>query len=140
MAIVKSFPQVQGEEAEESNIEVAILNPDAVSVETDDGGIMVDFTGGEEENLGTPSHGSNLAEFMDDNELMSLSNELTAAYESDKSSRKEWELTYTHTTVERCLRCIPPCPDGIHYSLSGPFDHGNFSCSRSSENTDFRTD
>tara|TARA_R110000822_G_scaffold78583_1_gene188213 strand:+ start:2943 stop:5432 length:2490 start_codon:yes stop_codon:yes gene_type:complete len=95
MAIVKSFPQVQGEEAEESNIEVAILNPDAVSVETDDGGIMVDFTGGEEENLGTPSHGSNLAEFMDDNELMSLSNELTAAYESDKSSRKEWELTYT---------------------------------------------
>ena len=56
MAIVKSFPQVQGEEAEESNIEVAILNPDAVSVETDDGGIMVDFTGGEEEDLGTPSH------------------------------------------------------------------------------------
>ena len=95
MAIVKSFPQVQGEEAEESNIEVAILNPDAVSVETEDGGIMVDFTGGEEENLGTPSHGSNLAEFMDDNDLMSLSNELTAAYESDKSSRKEWELTYT---------------------------------------------
>jgi len=95
MAIVKSFPQVQGEEAEESNVEVAILNPDAVSVETEDGGIMVDFTGGEEENLGTPSHGSNLAEFMDDNDLMSLSNELTAAYESDKSSRKEWELTYT---------------------------------------------
>ena len=95
MAIVKSFPQVQGEKAEESNIEVAVLNPDAVSIETEDGGIMVDFTGGEEESLGTPSHNSNLAEFMENQDLSLLSNDLMAAYEADKSSRKEWELTYT---------------------------------------------
>ena len=95
MAIVKSFPQEQGEVVEESSIEISVLNPDAVSVETEDGGIMVDFTGGEEENLGTPSHESNLADFMGEDELMTLSSELSSAYESDKSSRKEWELTYT---------------------------------------------
>jgi hypothetical protein len=95
MAIVKSFPQEQGEKAEESNIEVAVLNPDAVSIETEDGGIMVDFTGGVEESFGTPSHNSNLADFMEDQDLSLLSNDLIAAYEADKSSRKEWELTYT---------------------------------------------
>ena len=95
MAIVKSFPQEQGEKAEESNIEVAVLNPDAVSIETEDGGIMVDFTGGVEESLGTPSHNSNLADFMEDQDLSLLSTDLMAAYEADKSSRKEWELTYT---------------------------------------------
>ena len=95
MAVVKSFPQIQGEVADESNIEISVVNPDAVSVETEDGGIMIDFTGGEEESEEYLSHSSNIADFMDDSELSSLSNELVSAYEADKSSRKEWQLTYT---------------------------------------------
>ena len=97
MAIVKSFPQIQGEEKEEEgeSLEISILNPDAVSVETEDGGVMIDFTGGEEEQEGDFSHGANLADQMDDSELQEISSELMAQYMSDKGSRKEWELTYT---------------------------------------------
>ena len=39
--------------------------------------------------------GSNLAEFMEDDELEMLSNELRSEYESDKTSREEWEMGYT---------------------------------------------
>ena len=36
----------------------------------------------------------NLANFIEDNDLQTLSNKLVAAYESDKMSRKDWEDTY----------------------------------------------
>ena len=39
--------------------------------------------------------GSNLAEFLDDNQLNTISIELTAGIEKDKSSREDWEKTYT---------------------------------------------
>ena len=39
--------------------------------------------------------GSNLAEFMDDDQLENLSNHLRTEYDQDKASREEWELGYT---------------------------------------------
>ena len=39
--------------------------------------------------------GSNLAEFLDDNQLNTISIELTAGIEKDKSSREDWDKTYT---------------------------------------------
>ena len=36
----------------------------------------------------------NLANFIEDSELQTLSNKLVSAYESDKQSRKDWEDTY----------------------------------------------
>jgi hypothetical protein len=39
--------------------------------------------------------GSNLAEFLDDNQLNTISIELIAGIEKDKSSREDWEKTYT---------------------------------------------
>ena len=39
--------------------------------------------------------GSNLAEFLDDNQLNTISIELTSGIEKDKSSREAWEKTYT---------------------------------------------
>jgi len=39
--------------------------------------------------------GSNLAEFMDDDQLENLSNDLRTEYDQDKASREEWELGYT---------------------------------------------
>ena len=39
--------------------------------------------------------GSNLAEFLNDNQLNTISIELIAGIEKDKSSREDWEKTYT---------------------------------------------
>ena len=95
MAIEKSFPQIQGEQSDAEEIEIAIVNPDSVSVETEDGGVMIDFTGGEELLGDDVSHGANLADTMDEADLESLSSELISQYTSDRGSRKQWETTYT---------------------------------------------
>ena len=39
--------------------------------------------------------GSNLAEFMSDDDLNGIANELIGKFDEDKSSRKDWEETYT---------------------------------------------
>ena len=39
--------------------------------------------------------GSNLADFMSEDDLMSIANELIGKYDDDKTSRKDWEDTYT---------------------------------------------
>jgi hypothetical protein len=39
--------------------------------------------------------GSNLAEFIDENDMHKISTELIGKFEEDKTSRKEWENTYT---------------------------------------------
>ena len=38
---------------------------------------------------------SNLAEYMDDNDLGLLSSDIRGSYDEDKSSRSDWEETYT---------------------------------------------
>jgi hypothetical protein len=94
LAIEKSLDQEPLQISDfEEEVEVEILNPEAVSFDTEDGGMLIDFTGGEslESEI---SFDSNLAEEMDDKDLSSLASELTGAYSSDRSSRKEWEETY----------------------------------------------
>ena len=51
---------------------------------------------GEQENFEPPSEefNENLAEYIDDGELQSLSSELLADFEEDVSSRKDWMQTY----------------------------------------------
>jgi hypothetical protein len=76
----------------QGEVEIEVVNPESVSIETDDGGMLIDFEpdaieGGEE-------FGSNLADFMEDDALGRLSAELVGAYLSDKSSRHDWEETY----------------------------------------------
>ena len=51
--------------------------------------------GGMEDTPIDEGFGSNLAEFLDDNQLNTISIELTAGIEKDKSSREDWEKTYT---------------------------------------------
>tara|TARA_R110000824_G_scaffold14986_10_gene63455 strand:+ start:2364 stop:4829 length:2466 start_codon:yes stop_codon:yes gene_type:complete len=75
--------------AEELNINV--VNPEAVSIETEDGGMIIDF----DPNAGTQvDFNSNLAEHLEERDLRSLANELIGAFESDKDSRADWERTY----------------------------------------------
>ena len=57
----------------------------------DDGSAIV----GEEPQDQSIQFGSNLAEFIDDNDLHKISTELMGKFEEDKTSRKEWENTYT---------------------------------------------
>ncbi len=78
---------------EEESVEIEIIEPEAVSIETEDGGMLIDFVGGEEDSDNSEFN-ANLAELMDDTDLDSLSSELVGAYLSDKSSRKDWEESY----------------------------------------------
>ena len=70
--------------------------PEEIEIElSEDGGALVDFDpqetrGGEEE------FSSNLAEFLEDGELGSLSNELMAEFEANRASRSDWEETYSN--------------------------------------------
>ena len=82
----------QGQEEEE--ISIAIENPESVAIETEDGGVIIDFDPNATE-MGESDFNSNLAEFIDDNDLNSIGKELIDAYTGDKESRAEWEETYT---------------------------------------------
>jgi hypothetical protein len=79
--------------SEPEEISIEIENPDSVVVETEDGGMLIDFDPDLMEGL-SPDFDSNLAEFMDDGELRSLAKELMSLARSDKESRKDWEETY----------------------------------------------
>jgi len=82
------------EQDAEEEITVAIENPDSVAIETDDGGMIIDFDPNSKD-VGESEFDSNLAEFMDDDDLNELGNELISAYNGDKESRSDWEETYT---------------------------------------------
>lgn len=76
---------------EEVELEFPDLPPQIL--EEEDGGLLVDFFAGELEEMG-PAFGDNLAEFMEDEALDRLSDELVSSYNADRSSRKDWEETY----------------------------------------------
>ena len=68
---------------------------DSMLTELEDGGVEIDFDpmsslmGGEEEPFD-----SNLAEYIEDNELRTLAIDCISMFDSDKSSRSDWETTY----------------------------------------------
>jgi len=97
LAIEKSKPFTPPEGLDEmqegGQVSIAIENPDSVAVETEDGGMIIDFD--PKDDMPMSEFGSNLVEFLDDNELELISSELLSAYNMDKDSRKEWEESYT---------------------------------------------
>lgn len=62
---------------------------------TEDGGAEINFDPSAVAGPGSEQHESNLADFLEDDVLHEVSNELLDNYESYKASRKEWEDTYT---------------------------------------------
>ena len=82
------------EQEPEEELTIAIEDPESVAIETDDGGMIIDFDPNARE-VGDEGFDSNLAEFIDDQKLSELGNELISAYNGDKESRSEWEETYT---------------------------------------------
>ena len=81
------------QEPQEEQLNIMIENPDSVAIETEDGGMIIDF----DPKADSPDAGfnSNLVEFIDENELERIGSELVNAYTMDKDSRKDWEDTYT---------------------------------------------
>ena len=73
------------------NADITIVNPEAVAIETDDGGMIIDFDPNADTQV---EFNANLSEFIDERDLQNLANELISAFESDKDSRADWERTY----------------------------------------------
>lgn len=96
MAIEKQMEpsDLEIEDTDAQEIEVEIVNPDAVSIETEDGGVIVDFEGSFTEELMGPEHDANLAEFIDEAVLQSMASELVGDFESDRESRQDWARAY----------------------------------------------
>jgi hypothetical protein len=97
MAIEKSLSQAplglteeMMEEAAmaEPAIEIEIEDPERVSIEM--GGLEIEIEPGE----GDGDFNANIAEDMDEDELVGLATDLIGEYEEDLSSRKDWMQTY----------------------------------------------
>lgn len=77
----------------DEDIEIEIVNPDAVSIETEDGGAII-FLGPEMSQDLMPGFNANLADHMDESDLGAIGHELLDDFESDSRSREDWENTY----------------------------------------------
>ena len=92
MAIERITPATPIEGELEAGVEIDLMPPDALEMETEDGGMMIDF------DPNTPEQGgdffSNLADEMSEDALQKLSSELVGQYQGDRDSRSEWEDTY----------------------------------------------
>jgi hypothetical protein len=73
------------ESLSEPDIEIEIVNPEGVKIGMD--GLEIEL---EPEDTGDERFDSNLAEFMDDSELMNIGSELVGDVEGDINSRKDW--------------------------------------------------
>ena len=83
------------DEIEVEDIEIDIINPDAVAIqEDDDGGVIIDFSGEITDELIGPDHNANLADFIDDNILDEMAAELVDDFNNDRSSREDWARAY----------------------------------------------
>ena len=94
MAVEKKMEPSDVEVMNGQDVEIEVINPDAVSVETDDGGLLIDFSGEITEELIGPSHDANLAEFLDEADLQAMASELIGDFDGDRMSRKEWARSY----------------------------------------------
>jgi hypothetical protein len=96
MAIEKRMEpsDLEIEDTDAQEIEVEIVNPEAVSINTEDGGVVIDFEGSVSEEIMGPDHDANLADFIDESVLQSMASELVQDFESDRESRKDWARAY----------------------------------------------
>ena len=82
------------QDPQEQGLSIAIENPDSVAIETEDGGMIIDFDPNAKD-IGDVEFDSNLAEHIEDDVLQELGSKLVGDYTGDKDSRSDWEETYT---------------------------------------------
>ncbi len=84
------------EMVEEVNVQEEDIDKGPVEViPEEDGGVTLDFEPGSINVPGTESHFDNLADILPDDILEPIGNEMVQNYMDYKSSRKEWEQSYT---------------------------------------------
>lgn len=92
MAVEKAMYEapvgIESEMGPQEPLEIEIVDPEMVSIET--GGMELVILPGE----GEGEHNENIAEMLDENELSIIADELLEAYSADLESRAEWEETY----------------------------------------------
>jgi len=82
-------PQGIGELAQdEEPIEIEIVDPEAVNI--DIGDVEISIRPGEDDDFN-----ENLADTLDEDDIMAMASELAGDIEQDKNSRKDWEKAYT---------------------------------------------
>lgn len=75
-------------------VQVEVVNPDAVSIQNEEGGMIIDFTGDIVEDIVGPAHDDNLAEYIEEDELMSMASEIIHDFNTDRNSRSDWASAY----------------------------------------------
>ena len=75
-------------------IEDEEIPDDTLLTEMDDGSMVVDFDPSMLDGAANVEFSSNLAEYVDDDELRTIALDLISKFDSDKSSRSDWEQTY----------------------------------------------
>ena len=84
------------EEAAQVDVQEEIVEKGPIEVvPEEDGGATIDFEPGAINIPGTESHFDNLADILPDDVLEPIGNEMVQNYMDYKSSRKEWERSYT---------------------------------------------
>ena len=78
---------------QEPDIEIEIEDPESVEIKA--GGIEIEIEKGKPGGDGIKEFTANLADFLDDSTLASISEQLIDDFQSDKQSRKDWEKTYS---------------------------------------------
>ena len=94
MAVEKQMTPTDADPGNTEEVQVEVVNPDAVAITTEDEGLVIDFTGDTTSKIMGPEHDANLAEFMEDADLEALASELVDDFVADRQSRKDWARSY----------------------------------------------
>lgn len=94
MAVEKQMVPADFDMDDTEEVQVEVINPDAVGINTEDGEVVIDFTGEYTEDLIGPDHDANLAEYIEDADLEALASELVEDFIADRQSRKDWARSY----------------------------------------------
>jgi hypothetical protein len=88
------IPEMMDDFEDEEVLEIEVVNPDAITIEEDDGSVTIIMDPDMQEDIIGPDHNSNFAEFLDEDELDSIGSELVDQFTSDRESRKDWARVY----------------------------------------------
>ena len=94
MAVEKQMSPADLDVENTDEVQVEVVNPDAVGVSVDGESMVIDFTGEMTESLLGPEHDSNIAEFLEEGDLDALASELVDDFVADRQSRKDWARSY----------------------------------------------
>jgi hypothetical protein len=93
-AVYTEAPLLPGEEPPELGIDIEIEAEDGASIEMEDGSVVIDLDPDAPEMVEVEQHDANLAEYLSDSDLDSLSLDLVSSFEQDRNSRRDWERAY----------------------------------------------